>query len=120
MKMQIAAMSLLVLPLTSRAYTGAWWMKGDNILVNCEAVPEVFPHLGRISVRGPVLSVEKNGELLQWTLRMSQDSSSKVWDNKQVSLYVALKQSPWDSSHTGTLVFEGAKPEFIPLFCYPQ
>lgn len=95
-------------------------MKGDNILVSCEAAPEVFPNLGPISVRGPILSVEKNGELLQWKLRMSQESKNKVWDNKQVSFYVSLKPSSWGGYHNGTLVFEGPNPEFIPLYCYPQ
>lgn len=110
----------LVFPLVANALYPVWWAKDHDIAVECEAMKEVFPHLGRISLHDRTLTVEKNGETLTWTTRMGQSSNSKYWDNAEISLSVSLKPSYWGNYHSGTLVFEGKEPEFIPLFCYPK
>lgn len=120
MKTLRIAISFLVLPLMAQAQPKVWWVKGENMIVDCVASSRQFPHLRAISLQGRTLTVEKQGEVFQWTTRMGQNSNSKVWDHKEVSLYVNLKPSFDGATHRGTLVFEGDEPVFVPLSCYPK
>lgn len=128
--MKSLLISILLIVFSSHALAaGRAWFATSNPIVNCEQYTADGKDIAmKLEVRGKkitLINLVKN-ETTVFEGRISQLSSSKLWKNPSMELYIDLKPSRWGKSmgdryHNGTLEIIESRDtrHHLNFYCYP-